>query len=183
MAIPHFTEDISTRSYISLVQSSYTNITKGLRSIFNSVSIAEYTPAMLDVIVNETIFWGKELDGLFISYDVEPFLPTFLSHATSPSAYPPSRTQGFLPLNIFYSYLEAGHDAVFQEAARQSAANIRAQAIAQGQDIADAAVYGNYAIFDTPLENIYGHNLQSLRKVKATVDPNNVMGLAGGFKF
>lgn len=45
-----------------------------------------------------------------------------------------------------------------------------------------AALYPNYAIFDTPVESIYGSNLDRMRKVKAAVDPDNVMGLAGGFK-
>ena len=45
------------------------------------------------------------------------------------------------------------------------------------------ALYGNYADANTPLSDIYGDNLPSLRALKAKVDPRNVMGLAGGFKF
>lgn len=57
-------------------------------------------------------------------------------------------------------------------------------ALAEGQaGIAGAAVYPNYAIFDTPLSNIYGSNLPALQALKASVDPTNVMGLAGGFRF
>ncbi|KIY62385.1 hypothetical protein CYLTODRAFT_361562, partial [Cylindrobasidium torrendii FP15055 ss-10] len=51
-----------------------------------------------------------------------------------------------------------------------------------GQDLSNAPLYPNYAIFDTPLEKIYGVNLEKLKEVKARVDPENVMGLAGGFK-
>lgn len=43
--------------------------------------------------------------------------------------------------------------------------------------------YPNYAISDTPLVEIYGSNVGKLKKIKAKVDPDNVMGLAGGFKF
>ena len=46
-----------------------------------------------------------------------------------------------------------------------------------------AAVYVNYALFDTPLEDMYGGNVPKLREIKAEVDPGDVMGLAGGFKF
>ena len=53
----------------------------------------------------------------------------------------------------------------------------------EGQDVADAALYGNYAMFDTPLERIYGANVDGLRAVKARHDPQGVMALAGGFKF
>jgi hypothetical protein len=70
-----------------------------------------------------------------------------------------------------------------QEAARDSAAHIRQLAVAGGQDVADAASYGNYAIFDTPVSKIYGDNVPRLQAIKAAADPTNVMGLAGGFKF
>ena len=36
--------------------------------------------------------------------------------------------------------------------------------------------------FKTPLADIYGDNLLALQALNAKVDPNNVMGLAGGFK-
>jgi len=44
-------------------------------------------------------------------------------------------------------------------------------------------LYGNYVNARTPLVDIYGENLPRLRALKAKVDPENVMGLAGGFKF
>lgn len=57
-------------------------------------------------------------------------------------------------------------------------------AIAEGQtELSGAPVYPNYAIFDTPLTTMYGSNLPGLQSLKASIDPTNVMGLAGGFKF
>ncbi|KIJ06536.1 hypothetical protein PAXINDRAFT_80333 [Paxillus involutus ATCC 200175] len=44
-------------------------------------------------------------------------------------------------------------------------------------------LYSNYAIVGTPVEEIYGDSLPRLRKIKEAVDPGNVMGLAGGWKF
>ena len=69
-----------------------------------------------------------------------------------------------------------------QNAAVQSAAHLKAVAVAEGQDIADAPVYGNYAVASTPLEQIFGDNLPRMQATKQRVDPNNVMGLAGGWK-
>ncbi len=122
--------------------------------------------------------------GTFISYDVEPFLSSLLSHAAEgSSAYPPSRSQGLLPLNIYYAYGAKSADSKFRDAARRSAAHLTQVAVSQGQDIADAALYNNYAIYDTPLERLYGGNVQRLKELKAKYDPGNVMGLAGGWKF
>lgn len=69
-----------------------------------------------------------------------------------------------------------------QDAARQSASFLTQKAIAEGQDIANAALYGNYAIFSTDVSQIYGDNLGKLQAIKAQYDPQNVMGLAGGWK-
>ena len=44
-------------------------------------------------------------------------------------------------------------------------------------------LYGNYVNTRTPLAGIYGDNLPRLQALKAKVDPKNVMGLTGGFKF
>jgi len=45
------------------------------------------------------------------------------------------------------------------------------------------ALYGNYVNAKTPLVDIYGENLPRLRALQNQIDPNNVMGLSGGFKF
>ena len=55
-------------------------------------------------------------------------------------------------------------------------------ALSDGQNLSHAAVYVNYALFDTPLEDMYGGNVPKLREIKAEIDPEDVMGLAGGFK-
>jgi FAD/FMN-containing dehydrogenase len=52
-----------------------------------------------------------------------------------------------------------------------------------GQDIANVAVYPNNAPPDMALEKMYGDNLPRLRAIKKAVDPDNVMGLTGGWKF
>ncbi|PIL28886.1 hypothetical protein GSI_08932 [Ganoderma sinense ZZ0214-1] len=187
LAIPYFTKDVKTRTFLDLVGAAPSNATSGTRCIFHTVSLEQYTPTIMDAVLNETKFWGEYLSlrsGTFISYDVEPFLPSIFSHgASNSSAYPPSRATGLLPLNIYYAYTAEVDDDTFYDAARQSAARLAAVAQGEGQDIADAPLYGNYAMFDTPLERIYGANVDGLRAVRERYDPEGVMALAGGFKF
>ena len=119
----------------------------------------------------------------FISYDVEPFLSSIFTHGTvSASAYPPTRVQGLLPLNIYYAWDLPIADDLMQNAAAQSAAQLLSVAIDEGQDVADAPLYGNYAMAGTPVERIFGDNLARMQATKAKYDPSNVMGLAGGWK-
>ena len=68
-------------------------------------------------------------------------------------------------------------------ALRAISETVHTVALADGQNVSHAAVYVNYALFDTPLRDIYGKNMKRLREIKAAVDPADVMGLAGGFKF
>ncbi|KAJ7642602.1 FAD-binding domain-containing protein [Mycena polygramma] len=186
LAIKHLTEDVSTRDFVSLVQSAPSNATSGTRAAFHTVSLIEYTPTLITAILNESIFWGEQLSlagATFISYDIEPFLPSLYSHSTSASAYPPSRAIGYVPLNLYFAWVDPLADDLFHSALLQSAQHIMDVAVGEGQAIADAPLYTNYALYDTPLERIYGDNVARLKAIKAAVDPDNVMGLAGGFKF
>ncbi|KAJ7732366.1 FAD-binding domain-containing protein [Mycena maculata] len=186
LAIPFLTADISTRSFLSLVQAAPSNATSGSRGAFHTVSLLNYSATMINAILNETNFWGAELalaGATFISYDIEPFLPTIYTHNPLPTAFPPDRGPGYMPLNLYYAWSDTAFDATFHSALQQSAAHLTAVAEADGQAIANAPLYTNYALYDTPLERIYGDNLPRLQAIKAAVDPDNVMGLAGGFKF
>ena len=69
------------------------------------------------------------------------------------------------------------------DASRKSAATLIKAEIEDGQDLAKAATYPNYALFGTPLENMYGDNVERLREIRKMYDPQDVMGVAGGWKF
>ncbi|KAG6334915.1 hypothetical protein ID866_4176 [Astraeus odoratus] len=186
LEIPHSSEDTTTRSFLDLVQSFPLNQTAGLRTVFNTISVADYPIELLQAIANETAHWNQTLlssSGVFISYDIEPFLPTLFTHNTSASAYPASRARAVLPLNLWFGWTDSAADGLMQDATRTSVRTLFNKAIELGQDIAQAPLYNNYAIYDTPLESIYGDNLDALHQIKGKVDPENVMGLAGGFKF
>jgi hypothetical protein len=114
---------------------------------------------------------------------MEPFDPGLFNHSNIPSAYPPDRSRALFPTNIYFAWSSPSKDADVATALWQSTNTIRAAAIAQGQNIDDVAVYGNYALIGTPVESLYGANLPRLRSIQNRVDPHKVMALAGGFKF
>jgi hypothetical protein len=131
-------------------------------------------------------FWGKRLYDLdptaVMASLLEPFHRDLYSHG-SPSAYPPDRSQPFFPSDLSVTWSDPSLDGQMADALRDSAKMIREVALADGEDLSHAAVYVNYALFDTPLEDIYGGKLPRLRSIKAKIDPERVMDLAGGFKF
>ena len=55
--------------------------------------------------------------------------------------------------------------------------------IKDGQDLKDASHYPNFAMYGTPLEKMYGQNVNRLREIKEEYDPFRVMDLTGGFRF
>jgi hypothetical protein len=132
-------------------------------------------------------FWGDKMaqldTGAAVSYDMEPFSSALFSYSQVPSAYPPDRSRPLFPTNIYYAWTTAARDADVAAMLQQSTDTVRAAAVADGQDVANAFSYGNYALFGTPVERLYGANLQRLSAIRSHVDPNNVMALAGGFKF
>ena len=136
-------------------------------------------------------YWTANLtskSGVIFIYSIEPFLQSYLSHANSPSAWPPSaaRRSGKAPnpLLVYFNWVDPLYDDEFVAAAAESATRLSAVAKAEGSLIDNPpALYGNYADAETPLADIYGDNLPKLKALKAKIDPQNVMGLAGGWKF
>jgi hypothetical protein len=127
-------------------------------------------------------------DGIFLAYVVEPFLQSYLSHANSPSAFPPpsARQPGKAPnlLLVYFGWENASNDDEFVASNRESVDRLSVVAKAEGLLLTDPpALYGNYVDAETPLVDIYGENLPILQALQAKFDPDNVMGLAGGFKF
>jgi hypothetical protein len=131
-------------------------------------------------------FWGTKLStksSILISYAIEPFLPSIYTHNLDSTAFPPTRSLGFLPNNIEYAWTNETFDQDFHNAVRSSAKILFDIAQSEGQSLQGVPLYPNYAIYGTPLTDIYGSNLPRLRRLQSEVDPQNVMALAGGWKF
>ena len=99
------------------------------------------------------------------------------------SAYPPSRDIPVTPLDIGMGWSSPAQDRAMHDIGEAAAADLRATALALGATVAGAFQYPNYALGDTPLEEMYGDHVARLREIREKYDPTDVMGLAGGFKF
>jgi hypothetical protein len=121
--------------------------------------------------------------SMLVSFAIEPFLPSILSHSDTPSVYPAHRKQVYFPTNLYMSWVDPSADGIMFEAAKQAVASIRTTATALGQDLSEEVVYPNYAIAGEPVESFYGKaNTKKLRTLTALYDPLKVMSLAGGWK-
>jgi len=211
LAIPNLKSDIGTRGMASLVSAgNNSDLMRGHRTTFSTVSVRDWTPALIKAVINETEvrgpefpylgifglkgglqFWGKELgskNAVFISYNVEPFLYDHLEHNVLPSAFPPKEgrpsSRAMSPMNIWFEWEGPEHDQDYHDAVKASTRHLKELvAREQGRYLDDMPMYNNYAAHDTPLENIYGDNLPVLREIAKKYDPKRVMTLAGGFKF
>ena len=113
---------------------------------------------------------------------LEPFDSGLFTHGSG-SAYPPDRSHVILPSDVLFEWFDPSLDEIMAPTLRLISGAIRAAALADGQNVSHAAKYPNYALFDTPLENMYGENVERLHKIRVAIDPEDVMGLAGGWKF
>ncbi|KAI0058465.1 FAD-binding domain-containing protein [Artomyces pyxidatus] len=186
LAIPAISNTVQTTTYATFVSSLITIVgLGGSRVYFGCAPVLKYTETLLSSIMNETARVEQRIkvfDPTALAFTiVEPFQPGLFSHG-APSAYPPDRSHTILPTNPYLVWSDPSMDSVMHDALGELTRSIQAAAIAEGQDIAGAAAYTNYALFDTPVDQIYGANLPRLMLLKRKYDPSDVMGLTGGFK-
>ena len=131
-------------------------------------------------------FWGERLyaqdRNVTLTSVIETFNRGLFSYGND-SAYPPDRSHAVFPSALTVKWSNSSLDNIMAFALRNFADTIRDVALADGQNVSHAAKYVNYALFGTPLEDIYGGNVERLRKIRAAIDPEDVMGLTGGWKF
>ncbi|KAF8267726.1 hypothetical protein EI94DRAFT_1700781 [Lactarius quietus] len=165
LQLPSQQKNIQTRSYADIVNLQATlspspvgvRHTKALsrtgRGHFCGFRTTNYSVEFLKAIADQVEYWGSKLT---------PLDPDFTAQA-------------------FENRLKVAYDTMTR-AIREAGDNLRAAALKDGQDIEHAAVYPNYALFDTPLEDMYGRMCHGCR-IAAGHRSEDVMGLAGGFKF
>ncbi|KAH9167831.1 FAD-binding domain-containing protein [Lactarius sanguifluus] len=188
LAIPTTLKNVSTWSFTDLISifDPLSPPPSSARNYICGVPVTQYSPAVFDAFVNQTLLWGPRVASLDKNASVaaffEPFDSGIFSHGSG-SAYPPDRSQAIFQSVLSITWTNASIDGHIAPALRQGKDAVQAVAVADGQNLSHAAVYVNYAMFGTPLEDIYGQNVPRLRRIRAAIDPKDVMGLTGGLKF
>ncbi|KAI0273284.1 FAD-binding domain-containing protein [Russula aff. rugulosa BPL654] len=187
LAIPAIGGNLSTSSFSDQVQSlGLSDDLHGHRAFFHDAPVTRHSPAVFDAFVNQTKFWGERLcaqdKNATVTSVMEPFDKGLFSYGSN-SAYPPDRSRAVFPSCLAVQWSNSSLDSAMASALRNFADAIRDAALADGQNVSHAAKYVNYALFGTPLEDMYGGNVERLRKIRAAIDPNDVMSLTGGWKF
>ncbi|KIJ13843.1 hypothetical protein PAXINDRAFT_13394 [Paxillus involutus ATCC 200175] len=203
-------KDVGTRSYLSLIQSSPVSLSSGRRGTFHTIPVIKYSRAFQEAAINEIWHYATQsgLNPYIISMTLEPLV--FLREldakmgSVSHAALPPPRTRatGSHPLVMYAAWEDPTMDGRMHEALRTASERLSGKlagtetntmrvqesheedpATSMSTSAPPLELYSNYAIVGTPVEEIYGDSLPRLRKIKEAVDPGNVMGLAGGWKF
>ncbi|PPQ74917.1 hypothetical protein CVT26_011353 [Gymnopilus dilepis] len=186
--IPNIGADVSVRSFSNFLQAINVVQTDAFsRGISHMLPVIKYTPKIVAAIQQEVdaayakaVADGKSITSSLLG--IEPFYGAF-NHSTSPSAYPHDPSRPVTPCNPWLTYSSPDDDDYFNKALWDLANKVQAVAVEEGQSRWDDIRYPNYVLGNTPLQLLYGDNLPKLRAIKRAVDPKNVMGLAGGFKF
>ena len=126
-------------------------------------------------------FYAQDDKNISVISTIETYDKGLFTHG-SDSAYPPDRSHAVFPSVITLGWSNSSLDDTMASALRNFADAIRGVALADGQNVLHAAKYPNNALSGTPLKDIYGGNVERLRKIRAAIDPEDVMGLTGGWK-
>ncbi|KAF8295789.1 FAD-binding domain-containing protein [Clavulina sp. PMI_390] len=186
LAVTALSKNVKTRSFGDLVTSAPSNATANLRGAFSSVSLQNLSLNVLTVIKQQAVLYGTTAllgAGVFVSYDVEPFLTSWPSKApsTNSSAWP--HDNYLSPLNLYFAWPLGLSDDIFYNALAKTKQAIINAALAEGQNLSPLYTYPNYALSTDSLESIYGPNVPALKALAAKYDPGKVMTRTGGFIF
>jgi len=174
-------DNTGKKSYRDLIYSFPAELVTNARGTFATFSTTELTGRFMEAVRQEAEDIGKVAalhSGTTVSYDIEPFTK-YGKHATH-SAFP--HDDSLLPLNLYFAWANPAEDGWWYARVRQSVATLKEVAMDEGIYKETFLDYGNYALFDTTPESLYGEsNAKRLRNIRDEVDPDRVMDLEGGF--
>ncbi|KAL5514286.1 hypothetical protein ACEPAG_2374 [Sanghuangporus baumii] len=197
LSIPAVTSDVKTRTFIDMM-STFGDGDNGIGPFGfaqHVVPIVHYTVPILEEMTIQVNAFASRLSAenngepMLVSISPEPFFSSFAHSRGGAYPHPPDRQVN--PSSASIAWKEDPGTPLTDKIARQAhfvselrnfTSLIQAKAIEEGQSLLDDILYPNYALTDSPLELVYGENVPRLRNIAAHYDPENVMGLTGGFR-
>ncbi|TFL01165.1 FAD-binding domain-containing protein [Pterulicium gracile] len=190
LAIPTIVNSVvAGRTLSSFIQTYAPPKRTGKRIFAEGTHALGYTANMMRQIYLDTEATAKKIapfSGVNVDATFFPLLGDAFKSNDFETAWPPNRDLVLLPSYVQAQFDDAAHDQVIRDELVRLRAKWRELAIAEGQYPASTDQRYEYTASagpNTTLEEIYGPNVARLREIKHDVDPDNVMGLAGGFKF
>lgn len=183
--IPALSSNVSVRTLTDLVGTNNPVTTK-LGGFSNTLPISNYTlPIIAEIQHQINVTYHRALIAnrsvLAVQAALEPFVGAF--DFETPSAYPHPSSSEATHFTAFISFSGLDDAEYVHQALRDLSRAVQGFAVGQGRSQWDDTRSLNFALDGTPVELLYGENLPKLRRIKREVDPEDVMGLTGGFKF
>lgn len=108
----------------------------------------------------------------------EPFYEAY-THSTYPSAFPHLSSNPTTPSCFWFNYDSTEPDQVefFRELIMEAGKEVQRTVVEEGEGKWNDTRYSNYAVKGVSVEEVFGESLDRMRKIKAEIDPKNIMGL------
>ncbi|THU99256.1 FAD-binding domain-containing protein, partial [Dendrothele bispora CBS 962.96] len=187
LAIPGATVDVQTRTYLQYLALGDIAVEPTNRATWYSAPTLSWPPELIEFIHQQVIEYSSLISttsksGIQVTGNIEPFLPSAYSHSSSSSAWPHSSSTPFNTFNGLFMWTDPEEDSMMIDLTIEYHTRVWEKAIELGVSSRGSLFPPNYSQSSTSVEMIYGPNLERLRRIKASVDPADVISLTGGFK-
>jgi len=155
------------------------------RGRFGCIMVSKYTKRLIDTIEKEAAEAAKSLrkkNGERVIIDVWPCHPKIFENSPPGAAWPHTKDQPYGPLLAYFRWKKEEDDDFWVREMNKALRSIYHVALSEGCMTMDFPYYSNTSLEDVPVERIYLGNLERLSKVRAKYDPDDVMGMTGGYR-
>ncbi|KAK7455756.1 hypothetical protein VKT23_010788 [Stygiomarasmius scandens] len=184
LAIPGASVDVKTRTYLEFLALGEIAVEPTNRATWYSAPILSWPQELIEFIHDQAIEYSTRIQsrsGTQVTGNVEPFLQEAYGHGGE-SAWPHDTSKPFNTFNGLFVWEDPEDDEFMIQLTIEYHTKVWDKAIELGVSSKDAYFPPNYSQSSTPVEQIYGPNLDRLRSIKASVDPLDIISLTGGFK-
>ncbi|KAK7033658.1 hypothetical protein VNI00_012658 [Paramarasmius palmivorus] len=192
LAVPAASSTLMTTSLTNLVSAFVVNPPVRPRTLWRSVSIADYSVPLIKTIAAQVKLHGPEAfqrSATQFTMAVEPFTQDIFNHQPNgPAAFYHQPGTFFAPSVVNLYWTDESQDEWFHNTLKEINANVTNFAASEAGGFQpvlppNVTLYPNYAAYDTPTSLLFGPNIQRLKEIQAKYDPRGVTKLTSGWKF